>query len=191
MNYLPVRAYPAHQNFFNSLVREMEAQHRASVPHQDLGCLQITRNCTDWPSWTRLGSVIIYQNHGSSIREFQGSSFSNGDMECDLSACGPATDATDVSLTAEPEEHVVNILVQYIPSVISLEQAERLMKSLRLCWKLADLARCRLRKRPARPLTPHGRLLPLTPPERSIIRKVLAVRPPSKLDQLYPRLGEK
>jgi len=47
VNYLPVRAYPARYKGFDSLVREIDAQHRASVPHQDLGCRQIIRDCTD------------------------------------------------------------------------------------------------------------------------------------------------
>jgi len=51
-------------------------------------------------------------------------------MECALSGSGPPTDAADVLVVAEPEEDGVNILLQYIPSVIPLEQAERLARNL-------------------------------------------------------------
>jgi amino acid adenylation domain-containing protein len=130
LNYVPVRAHPTGGKDFSSLVQEIDAQHHASVPHHDLGFRQIIRDCTEWPSWTQFGSLVVFQNHGSKISESQGLRFLVDDMACALSGYGQPTDASDICVVAEPDEHAVNIILHYIPGVISRQQAERLLTNL-------------------------------------------------------------
>lgn len=130
VNVLPVRAYPARSKELEEIVREIDDQHRASIPHQELGFRDIIRHCADWPSWTRFGSLLVYQNHGSVIRESEGSEFRFGDFAGVLSGHGEPADASDVWVIAEPDDHAVNIQLRYIPDVVSKQQAERLARSL-------------------------------------------------------------
>lgn len=136
LNFLPVRARPSCDKEFNSLVQEIGAQHRASVPHHDLGFREIVRDCTDWPSWTRWGSILVFQNHGSSIDDLSSvhdstrSNFRMGDTECVLSGYGEPPDACDIFVIAEQDDRAVNIHLRYAPSVIPMDQAERLARNL-------------------------------------------------------------
>lgn len=130
VNWAPVRAYPTPGKDFTSLVQEIDAQHRASVPHHDLGFRQIIRDCTDWPSWTRFNSCIVFQNHGSSINESGSSIFTIGDEDCKLDGRAGPADSSDIFVIAQPNGPAIDIHLHYIPSVISTEQAERLARNL-------------------------------------------------------------
>jgi amino acid adenylation domain-containing protein len=132
VNLLPVRVPLTQKKNFSQVVQEVHEQHRASVPHQDLGFRQVIRDCTAWPQWTRFGSCVVYQNFGSMIRESEGSKFHIGDVE--VAWCGDAqpADSGEIWVIAQPEpdNHAVVIEIRYIPGIISTEQAERLARNL-------------------------------------------------------------
>jgi amino acid adenylation domain-containing protein len=130
LNILPVRAYPSSDKEFRSLVRELDTQHRASLPHHDLGFRQIIRECTEWPSYARFSSIIAYQNHESSVNESSGSKFRIDDKDCVFSGHGTPADAADIWVVAQPNGSAVDIHIRYIPSIVSTGQAERLARNL-------------------------------------------------------------
>lgn len=106
-----------------ALIRQMQAQAVAAIAHQHLGFRAIVAECTNWPAWTRYGSVLIYQNHESlpdTIRF--------GDQECALTPCGKFGRCADLLVEATPspgengdgDELVVDML--YSSSTFTQEQ---------------------------------------------------------------------
>jgi non-ribosomal peptide synthetase component F len=62
LNNLPVRVNLGHSavTSLGSLSAQIYARAVAAVPHQHLGFRDIIKNCTDWPSWTRFSSVLLF-----------------------------------------------------------------------------------------------------------------------------------
>ncbi|KAK8023588.1 nonribosomal peptide synthase Pes1 [Apiospora rasikravindrae] len=82
---------------FGALIKQIQDQATAGIPHQHVGFRSIVRQCTDWPPWTRLGSVIVYQNH-----EAVGDSLSFGHVDATITGEGTTGDSTDFWVIAKP-----------------------------------------------------------------------------------------
>ncbi|KAL8801122.1 MAG: hypothetical protein Q9182_004674 [Xanthomendoza sp. 2 TL-2023] len=111
LNNLPVRARldDTAVTTLGSLVVQIQAQAVAAIPHQHVGVREIIRNCTNWPPWARFSSVVLYQNHESSLEH--GSSVKYGDVDCACSGVGKMGQAGDVWVVVSPEptEHVIQM----------------------------------------------------------------------------------
>ena len=109
LNLLPVRATlmppttpgeegeKEEETTFGSLIEQLQDQATSGIPHQHVGFRSIVRRCTDWRSWTRLGSVIVYQNY-----EAAGHSLRFGDVDAAFSGEGTIGDSTDFWIIAKP-----------------------------------------------------------------------------------------
>lgn len=97
LNFLPARARLQDQMTLGALIRQMQAQAVAAIPHQHQGFRSILKDCTDWPSWTRYSSVFIYQNHESLRRTIR-----FGDQDCVLTPRGKFGRCADILIEATP-----------------------------------------------------------------------------------------
>lgn len=50
------------------LLRAVQSQHAESVGFETIGWNDIVHNCTKWPSGTKPGSVVLFQNYNKSVR---------------------------------------------------------------------------------------------------------------------------
>ncbi|KAK8137621.1 Nonribosomal peptide synthetase 12 [Apiospora sp. TS-2023a] len=123
LNFLPVRATLADRDTFGTLVHRLQCQAISGIPHQQIGFRTIVKECTEWPSWTRLSSVLVYQNHGS-----VGESFSFGDVDATFAGEGTIGDSTDFWIIAQPAaspgDKDLELEVLYSRHRVSDEQAQ-------------------------------------------------------------------
>ena len=120
---LPLRVCLDHADVttLGSLVARIQAQAVAAIPHQYVGFRDIFKNCTGWPSWTRFGSVVQYQNHELSQL---GSSLRFGDVDCAISAHGEIGQSADVFVLATPESSELSIQMFYSKRTLPEEKAQ-------------------------------------------------------------------
>ncbi|KAK8103252.1 acetyl-CoA synthetase-like protein [Apiospora sp. TS-2023a] len=118
-----------------SLIEQLQDQATSGIPHQHVGFRSIVRQCTDWPSWTRLGSVIVHQNY-----ETEGHSLHFGDVDAAFSSEVTIGDSTDFWIIAKPvsaaaksegeDEDELEIEIVYAPHRTSAEQARWVARCL-------------------------------------------------------------
>lgn len=60
-SHVPVRARVRFSNTYAALLADLQAQHVESMRFEMLGANTIVKECTDWPLWTRLSSLVIFQ----------------------------------------------------------------------------------------------------------------------------------
>ncbi|TVY27745.1 Nonribosomal peptide synthetase [Lachnellula hyalina] len=125
LNFLPVRACLDHSLTFASLITQLQNQSAAGLPHHHLGFRSIIKDCTEWPSWSRFSSVLVYQNHGSlkpSLRI--------GDADCALSHSGEIGDTADISVIATPGSKDLEIDLHYSSRALPSKQIQWISRSL-------------------------------------------------------------
>ncbi|KAK8134924.1 AMP-binding enzyme, partial [Apiospora sp. TS-2023a] len=49
--------------------RGVQEQHVASIPYENMQFLDIVRQCTSWPAWTRFGTVVQHQTRSERVHE--------------------------------------------------------------------------------------------------------------------------
>ncbi len=62
VNIVPVRISLGSRATALDLLRMIQSQQVASMPHESLGFREIIQQCTDWPDWTYFSSVVQHQN---------------------------------------------------------------------------------------------------------------------------------
>ena len=62
VNLVPVRIALGSKATALDLLRMIQGQQVASMPHESLGFREIIQHCTDWPEWTYFSSVVQHQN---------------------------------------------------------------------------------------------------------------------------------
>jgi amino acid adenylation domain-containing protein len=97
LNFLPARARIDRQMTLGSLIQQLHDQAVASIPHQHQGFRAIIKRCTDWPSWTRYSSMLIYQNHDSLQKSIR-----FGEQDCFLTPYGKFGRCADILIEATP-----------------------------------------------------------------------------------------
>ncbi|KAK6856343.1 nonribosomal peptide synthase [Apiospora arundinis] len=132
LNMLPMRATLPDGATLGSLIKQLQDQSTEGIPHQQVGFRSIVKQCTDWPSWTRLGSVMVYQNH-----ESVSDSLSFGYVDASFTGEGTIGDSTDFWIiahpAAEPEENEkVEIEILYAPYRTSDQQAQWMSRCLEM-----------------------------------------------------------
>ncbi|KAG8405409.1 Nonribosomal peptide synthetase [Metarhizium acridum] len=97
VNFLPVRARLGEEMTLAMLITQMHDHETASLPHHHLGYRSIVRDCTSWPRASRLGSMVVFQNHRSldaSVRV--------GHADGALSAVADAAESADLLMVVTP-----------------------------------------------------------------------------------------
>ncbi|KAL8922238.1 MAG: hypothetical protein Q9208_005317 [Pyrenodesmia sp. 3 TL-2023] len=123
LNHLPVRARFAAVSTLGSLVSQIQSLSVAAIPHQHVGFRDIIRNCTDWPSWTRFSSAVIYQNH-ESVVEHDKASVKWGDVDCAWSGSAAVGQAADVWIVVSPEATELVVQMWYSRHTLPEEKAQ-------------------------------------------------------------------
>ncbi|MCJ1251266.1 hypothetical protein MMC30_008497 [Trapelia coarctata] len=62
VNIVPVRIALGSKATALNLLRMIQGQQVASMPHESLGFREFIQQCTDWPEWTYFSSVVQHQN---------------------------------------------------------------------------------------------------------------------------------
>ncbi|KAI9715398.1 MAG: NRPS [Chrysothrix sp. TS-e1954] len=120
---LPVKAHLDRGTTFASLTMQLQDQSIANIPYQHLGLRSIIKDCSDWPSWTRFGSLLTFQNHESL------SSFINiGETRCEISAKARTGELTDIWVLATPRTESLDIELLYSKERFSCEQVDWISK---------------------------------------------------------------
>lgn len=125
LNFLPVRACFDQSSTFASLITQIQNQSAAGLPHHHLGFRSIIKDCTEWPSWTRFSSVLVYQNHGS-LKP----SLKIGDANCALLHSGEIGDTADISVIATPGLKDLEIDFHYSSQALPSKQIQWISRSL-------------------------------------------------------------
>ncbi|KAK8068585.1 nonribosomal peptide synthetase [Apiospora saccharicola] len=136
-NLLPVRAtFDPTETTFGSLIEQLQDQATSGIPHQHVGFRSIVKQCTDWPSCTRLGSVILYHQNCETV----GRSLHFGDVDATFTGEGTIGDLTDCWITAKhvaamtkswrDDDEDVEIEIMYAPHRTSEEQARWMARCL-------------------------------------------------------------
>ncbi|KAK7973471.1 hypothetical protein PG988_007605 [Apiospora saccharicola] len=137
LNLLPVRAtFDPTETTFGSLIEQLQDQSTSGIPHQHVGFRSIVKQCTDWASCTRLGSVILYHQNC----ETAGRSLHFGDVDATFTGEGTIGDFTDCWITAKhvaamtkswrDDDEDVEIEIMYAPHRTSEEQARWMARCL-------------------------------------------------------------
>ena len=90
LNIIPVRIALGSKATALDLLRMIQSQQVASMPHESLGFREIIQQCTDWPEWTYFSSVVQHQNISQEMplrldgRQYKVGSFGTGDNLSDF-----------------------------------------------------------------------------------------------------------
>ena len=125
VNILPVRARTSSEMTFASLITQLQDQYNAAIPHHHLGFRSIFKDGIPGPSWTRFGSIIVFQNHESLSNTLE-----IGHKSCTISGIGNYGDTTDVAIEATPQLNNLQIDMVYSSHTIPSDQAQWLSQHL-------------------------------------------------------------
>ncbi|KAF7512376.1 hypothetical protein GJ744_001944 [Endocarpon pusillum] len=105
LNIIPIRVKVAAPQTTISLVKEVQDQHIASMAYENLGFRSIIRNCTAWPKWTRLSSIVQHQNIDEvSDLQLAGADYSIGHY-------APEADEADLAIKSTPMADRIDIVM--------------------------------------------------------------------------------
>lgn len=108
------------------VLRQIQDQHLAAIPHELMNMRNIIQKCTPWPSWTRFTSIVQHQN----IDEAGTISFEE-DVECTVSGFSPRDDETDIWIISTPcADGHVEIRMSFNSSTFSCDFADALLDAL-------------------------------------------------------------
>lgn len=139
INLVPVRALLGDgAKSMATLVRELQEQSNASMPHQHVGFRSLVKNCTQWPT-TRFNSTVLFQNHGAFGRTIR-----LGDTDCEFVGAREGEDPSDVFITATPrEDRMLSIEMRFsrrnVPTELCQWTAcylERLLHTIPRLWEM-------------------------------------------------------
>ncbi|KAH8810602.1 hypothetical protein F5884DRAFT_698551 [Xylogone sp. PMI_703] len=124
INIVPVRVKFSEEKVID-ILRQVQDQQLAAIPHEQLNFRNIVANCTDWPSWTRFTSIVQHQN----IDEAKIIPW--GNSECAISGYSPRDDETDIWVLSSPSSQGrTEIRLSYNSSTFSFDLANELLDSL-------------------------------------------------------------
>lgn len=118
---LPVKAYLDQGTSFSSVITQLQDQSTTNGPYQHLGFRSIFKHCSMWPSWTRFGSIMVFQNHRSAG---SGGTIKLGQIDCILSATGTGGESADLWILVTPGNEILEFELFYATQKITQEQAE-------------------------------------------------------------------
>lgn len=123
VNIVPARVIFQEEWSVRDLITAVNTQQVASIPFETMGSRDIIRNCTNWPKWAYLSSVIIHQNYEDRATEepevdFHAADLSTGDI-----------DSVEVYITSTPGANSTEIDMSFA-DVIPHELARQLAADL-------------------------------------------------------------
>lgn len=115
-SHVPVRARIGTFDTYAELLRDLQAQHTASMRFEILGANTIVRHCTDWPRWERLSSLLVFQGldiDGGGQREKDGGGHISASDSVGFTEIMDPGDRADVILHVEPFGQTTRILMAF------------------------------------------------------------------------------
>ena len=127
MNIIPVRIdFLGQQTTLRQLLRRVQDQQIASIPHEALGCNRVIERSTTWPLGTRFSSVVQHQN----LHEVTTSlSFGQG-LTCEVDIEAPHHDGADIWVLSTSEGGNMKILLGYGKDNIATGLADDMLNAL-------------------------------------------------------------
>jgi amino acid adenylation domain-containing protein len=167
MNILPVRV-ALQANWTNAdLVRFVQDQHLASMPHENHDMRHIVERCTSWPSGTRFSSIHQHTNFGN---QFFGEVLSES-AGSEMTGYAPPHDVADVWIwTAPVGGNTFSVDFTFAEGVMVEHVAQRMLDML--CRTIEDISA----NENARIAMPDGEaaLIPITYDEEEAKKKYFA-----------------
>lgn len=111
IKYLPARARLDRVTDLGGLAAQFQTQAVAAIPHRHLDSRDLIRTCTDWPAWTRFGTVLLYQND-EVMQQLGPSSTLFGDIPCSVTADGTPGQTADLWVQVSPTESMEELMIQ-------------------------------------------------------------------------------
>ncbi|KAK4139158.1 uncharacterized protein C8A04DRAFT_40942 [Dichotomopilus funicola] len=129
INIIPIRVKVNAMDSIHDLLRLVQEQQGAAMPHESLGFRRLIKNCTDWPHWTRFSSVVQHQQLGRDGSE--GQTFQLADnLTCEMGVLGPAYDSADLWVQTTPMTDSFKVEIGSCSSVVQPAVAEMLLDKL-------------------------------------------------------------
>lgn len=125
MDTIPVRVNLQPNLSPLDLVRRVQQQAIESIPHEMFGYQRIVDLCTDWRSWERLSSILLYQNLDQDI-----GSFPLNDGHIEVSELRSQSDRADLAVYSRPHGDGIWVEINYNTSLISNPFASAVLTSL-------------------------------------------------------------
>ncbi|KAJ4297840.1 hypothetical protein N0V90_005736 [Kalmusia sp. IMI 367209] len=135
MNILPVRVQLQSTWANADLVRFVQDQHLASMPHETLGLRRIIEKCTSWPNMTRFSSIHQHTNFGN---QFFGEVLSTS-AQSEMTGYSPPHDVADVWIwTAPLGGDRFSVDFTFSDGVVNDEMAQLMLDML--CRNIEDIS---------------------------------------------------
>ncbi|KAJ5905709.1 enniatin synthetase [Penicillium subrubescens] len=125
MDTIPVRVNLQTHLSPLDLVNKVQQQAIESIPHEMFGYQRIVDLCTDWRSWERLSSILLYQNLDQDI-----GSFPLNDGHIQVSELRSQSDRADLAVYSRPHGDGIWVEINYNTSLVSNSFASAVLTSL-------------------------------------------------------------
>lgn len=107
------------------LVNKVQQQAIESIPHEMFGYQRIVDLCTDWRSWERLSSILLYQNLDQDI-----GSFPLNDGHIEVSELRSQSDRADLAVYSRSHGDGIWVEINYNTSLVSNPFASAVLTNL-------------------------------------------------------------
>ncbi|KAI3391000.1 hypothetical protein diail_8134 [Diaporthe ilicicola] len=135
-SHVPVRARVGMFDTYAELLGDLQAQHVESMRFEMLGANTIVRECTDWPRWARLSSLVVFQGldidgEGQKAKKDADSQESLAEIVGDakFTEIMDPGDRADVILHVEPFGRETRILMAFSKRGVPETTAQAMMDS--------------------------------------------------------------
>jgi aryl carrier-like protein len=125
MDTIPVRVNLQPNLSPLDLVNKVQQQAIESIRHEMFGYQRIVDLCTDWRSWERLSSILLYQNLDQDI-----GSFPLNDGHIQVSELRSQSDRADLAVYSRPHGDGIWVEINYNTSLVSNPYAAALLTNL-------------------------------------------------------------
>lgn len=124
VNIIPVRVRLASSTVLG-LLRLVQNQHLESIPYETMGFQRIVEQCTEWPRWTRFGSVVQHQN----LKEIL-TACRFGDTNCKIGAISSPHDIVDVAIFSSLQGKRTEVSLHFSKKFVPLSFAKEILEVL-------------------------------------------------------------
>ncbi|KAE8362261.1 hypothetical protein BDV27DRAFT_159929 [Aspergillus caelatus] len=134
VNTVPVRVDLSRSTSNYDLLHQVQQQHLAMMPFENIGLGDIVQNCTDWKPGTKFGSVLRFQNFDANLScVFDGVAYDASVYHL------PNRPSEKIHVIIMPSEDGMGIVMNGYDHVVHQEEAEDLISCF--CTAIQDLAR--------------------------------------------------
>jgi hypothetical protein len=134
MNLVPVRVKLNPEISLSGVAREIQSQHLEMSAYEYLGFQGIIDNCTNWPKWTRMSSILQHTNFNVGMNNMD----SWGGTEMHLGNFTPDHDVSDIWIWTGPAADGLSVDFTYSNSAIPADTAREIFD--RFCGNISRIS---------------------------------------------------